>query len=106
SAAVMDLSGATEKSGVDFQMRPVAVTHIHGTIVAGSADWRGRNALRVNFAPADASSPRSIASIGEVNAREGTFDITQVFPGSYRLTVFSPNFPAREPQVEATDSVA
>jgi hypothetical protein len=42
SAEIVDLSPSAEKSGVDFQMRPVAVTHIRGTIAAGSADWHGR----------------------------------------------------------------
>ena len=95
SAQILELAAGAEKSGVDFQMRPVAVTQIHGTFAPGSADWRGRNDLRVQLAPLDPQGPRSFAfSGGQINPKDGSFEIRQVFPGSYRLIAFSPDFSA------------
>jgi uncharacterized protein (DUF2141 family) len=104
SAEVMDLSGGTEKPGVDFQMRPVPVTHIHGAIVAGSADWRGRNDLRVQLMPSNPGSPGAMLMNGgaQVNAKDGTFDLPEVFPGSYQLAVSSQDF-SRGPQADISD---
>jgi Carboxypeptidase regulatory-like domain len=94
SAEVMEIAAGAEKSGVDFQMRPVPVTHIHGAIVAGSADWRGRNDLHVQLMPSNPGSPGAMLMKGgaQVNAKDGTFDLPEVFPGSYQLTVFSQDF--------------
>ena len=96
SAEIMELSPGAEKSGVDFQMRPVPVTHIHGTLTGGSADWRGRNDLRIQLVPLDPHSPRSFGSGtgGQVDPKDGSFDLQRVFPGSYLLAVFSQDFSA------------
>jgi carboxypeptidase family protein len=91
SAQIVELTPGAERSGIDFQMRPVPVTHIHGTLTAASADWHGRNDLVAQLLPLD---PRtSIASIsnGRVNPLNGSFEIRQIFPGPYRLIVFSRN---------------
>jgi hypothetical protein len=94
SAQVVELAAGTEKSGVDFQMRPVAVTQIHGTFAAGGADWRttGGN-LNVQLVPVDTNNSDRIAFRGRAQVNEdGTFDIQQVFPGSYYVVASTPRF--------------
>jgi hypothetical protein len=105
SAETIELSAGAEKSGVDFQMRPVAVTHLHGTLVAGSADWRGRNDLRIQLVPIDNGAPRIFGFAGgQINLKDGSFELRQVFPGSYRLMVFSQEFSAN-PLADASNRV-
>lgn len=92
SAQVVELAAGAEKSGVDFQMHPVAVTHVHGTFAAGGADWRpfGGN-LNVQFVPVESSSSGIIALGGRAKVNDdGTFDIQEVLPGSYYLVASSP----------------
>jgi hypothetical protein len=104
SAQVVTLSAGAEKSGVDFQMRPVPVTHIHGKLVGG--DWRGRNDLRVELVPVDRSDPGWLGFPGgQVDPKDGTFELSSVFPGSYRLLAYSQDFAARGPQAGASDRV-
>jgi hypothetical protein len=106
SAEVVDLSPGAEKSGVDFQMRPVAVTHIRGILTAGTADWRGRTDLQVQLIPLDPHSPLAFAlSSGQIDPKDGSFELHRVFPGSYRLIAFSQNFSARGPQPDAGSRV-
>lgn len=97
SAQIVELLPGTEKSGIDFQIRPVPVTHIHGTLLAGSADWRGREDLQIQLAPLDPRGSRSFAFSGgaRIDPKDGTFEFRQVFPGSYRLVVFSQDFSPR-----------
>lgn len=92
SAQVVELAAGTEKSGIDFQMHPVAITTIHGTFAAGGADWRpfGGN-LNVQLVPVDQNNSRMIALGGRAQVNDnGTFDIHEVFPGSYYLVASSP----------------
>jgi hypothetical protein len=106
SAEVVDLSPGAEKSGVDFQMRPVAVTHIRGTLAAGTADWRGRTDLQVQLVPFDPYSPLAFGSgSGQINPKDGSFELHRVFPGSYRLIAFSQNFSARGSQPDVSNRV-
>jgi hypothetical protein len=106
SAEIVDLAPGAEKSGVDFQMEPVPVTHIHGTLVAGSADWHGRNDLRVELVPLDPHGRRGFGYAGgEINPKDGTFEIRGVFPGSYRLVAFSRNFSAQGPQSDLSNRI-
>ena len=91
SAEILELLPGEEKSGVDFRMRPVPVTHIHGRLAPGSADWRGRNDLQVQLIPLDPQMPGGFP-IAQIDANNGTFEIRQVFPGSYHLIVFSQTF--------------
>jgi protocatechuate 3,4-dioxygenase beta subunit len=92
SAEVIELTPGAEKSGVDFQMRPAHVTHIH-VVLAGGADWRGRNDLRWQLAPVDQSATIVFGGWRPINASTGEFEIPQVFPGSYHLMVTS-NLPS------------
>jgi hypothetical protein len=97
SAQAVELMPGAEKSGVDFQLRPVPVTQIHGKLVEGSGDWHGRTDLQVQLMPllgfqAEAAvmpGPLGFPN-GQLNQKEGTFEFPRVFPGSYRLAVFSP----------------
>jgi hypothetical protein len=91
SAQILELWPGEEKSGVDFRMRPVPVTHIHGRLAPGSADWRGRNDLQVQLIPLDQQMPGGFP-IGHIDPNNGTFEIRQVFPGSYHLIAFSQTF--------------
>jgi hypothetical protein len=105
SAQVVELLPGAEKSGIDFQMRPIAVTHIHGALVAGSADWRGRDDLRVQLMALDRHGVRNgNGSGGQIN-KDGSFDLREVFPGSYRLAVFSQNLSGRGFQPDGGDGV-
>jgi protocatechuate 3,4-dioxygenase beta subunit len=89
SAEVIELAPGAEKSGVDFQMRPAHVTHIH-VVLAGGADWRGRNDLASRLVPTDQSSPPNMLSgWRQINTTNGEFEIPRVFPGSYLLLVTS-----------------
>lgn len=92
SAQVIDVAAGAEKSGVDFQMHPAPVTHIHGTFAGGSADGRRRGDLHVELVPVDAKNPSVFGGGAEVND-DGTFDIHQVFPGSYYLVASTPQNP-------------
>ncbi|HTW65773.1 MAG TPA: carboxypeptidase-like regulatory domain-containing protein [Bryobacteraceae bacterium] len=107
TAQVIDLAPGSEKSGIDFQMQPVSVTRIHGTMVTGSADWRGRNDLRVELLPLVRRGPGPLMFSGgeQINPKDGSFDIRRVFPGSYQLVVFSQDFGVRGPQSDAPNQV-
>jgi hypothetical protein len=90
SAQTVEVGPGEEKSGIDFQMRPVSVTQIHGTIAPGGADWHGRNDLQVQLLPLGSGG---FAGAAQINPEDGSFNIRQVFPGSYHLIVFTQNFP-------------
>ncbi len=107
SAEIVELLPGAEKSGVDFQMRPVPVTHIHGTLTAGSGDWHGRNDLRIQLLPLDPRGPRSfgLGTGGQVDPKDGSFEFRRVFPGSYRLAVFSQDFSSGGFQTDTNNRV-
>lgn len=106
SAQVVELSPGAEKSGVDFQMRPVSVTYIRGRLTAGSADWRGRSDLQIQLqALGPQGADRYIGRGTQINAKDGSFEIDQVFPGSYRIVAFTQNFLARAGQPQADDRI-
>jgi len=106
SAEIVELSAGAEKSGVDFQIRPVPVTHIHGKFTAGSADWRGHGDLQIQLVPVDQNGQRSFVFAGggaEING-DGSFDIREVFPVSYQIVASSQDLSAG-PQSEAVRAV-
>ena len=107
SAQIVELLPGTEKSGVDFQMRPVPVTSIHGTLATGSAEWRGRNDLQVQLVPLGrrASGSFGLDAGAQINAKDGSFELRQVFPGSYRLVAFSQDFSARTGPTDASNRI-
>jgi hypothetical protein len=85
SAEVVQLTAGTEKSGIDFVMRPAAVTQVRGAFTATGADWRGSQ-LNLQLAPSEGNGTMMSASIDRA---KGTFLIRPVFPGSYLLAAFS-----------------
>ena len=105
-AQVVELSPGAEKSGIDFQMRPVSVTYIRGRLTAGSADWRGRNDLQIRLVPLGPQGAGRFTGRGtQINPKDGSFEIDQVFPGSYRVVAFTQNFLAGAGQPEADDRI-
>jgi len=87
-AQVVELTGGAEKSGIDFQMSPTAVTQIHGVFSPGGAQWHGSNQLMMQLiSPGERSMNR--VSAASYDLAKGTFEFRQVFPGSYILAVFS-----------------
>jgi uncharacterized protein (DUF2141 family) len=91
SAQAIELFPGAEKS-VDFQFRPTAVTRIHGTLAAGSADWHGVNDLQIQLTPLDGAA-FGFGSGARVNLQDGTFELGRIFPGSYKLTAFTQGVP-------------
>ena len=87
SAQPVELVAGTEKSRVDFRMKPAAITQIRGSFSATGADWHGVNNLQVQLINLDAAIPRQEG--GSVDLKKGTFEFNRVFPGSYLLFVFS-----------------
>lgn len=86
SAQVIELTAGTDKSGVDFQMNPTAVTQVRGAFSPAGADWHGKN---VNV---QLTSPQRSFQGGQgarLDQEKGTFDFRQVFPGSYILVAFT-----------------
>jgi hypothetical protein len=91
SAEIVELAPGVEKSGVNFQMKPVPVTHIKDALASEGADWRDHNDLRVQLLPINPRDPltNGFGTGGRINPKDGTFELPKVFPGSYRLIVFS-----------------
>lgn len=92
SAEVVDLAPGSEKAGIEFRMRPAAVTQIHGTLAAG-ADGRDRSNLMVQMVSIDDKMPRGPNPNSVIDREKGTFEFRQVFPGSYMLIAFNNGSP-------------
>ncbi|MBV8906467.1 MAG: carboxypeptidase regulatory-like domain-containing protein [Acidobacteriia bacterium] len=105
SAEVIELAPGEEKQGIDFHMRPAPVTQIHGIFAPGGADWRGHNDLQIQLVPVDGRDGAMpvFFSGAQIDRIKGTFEIRQVFPGSYRLIAFSQDFRSRGSQADAAD---
>lgn len=87
SAQAVELAAGAEKSDVDFQMRPAPVTQVRGSFSPSGADWHSAPNIAVGLIPV--GSPNQ-GYVGRQNfdREKGTFEFSQVFPGSYYLTVF------------------
>ncbi len=88
AAQLVELVPGSEKAGVDFRMRPTAVTQVRGTLSPTGADWHGVNNLNFQLLPVDQTSPRFFTG-APFDQSKGTFEFRQVFPGSYNLIAFS-----------------
>ena len=86
SAQAVELTPANDKSGVDFQMAPTAVTQIRGTCSPG---WNGVPLiLQMNpFTEHGMSGGMNMGA--QVNPDKGTFEFRQVFAGSYLLVAYT-----------------
>jgi hypothetical protein len=91
SADVVTLLPGEHKTGVDIRMRPVFLTSIRGRIAPGSADWRGRHDLHLALIPLDPSAPVPTGYEQRLDVDNGSFELRQVPPGSYRVLMFSQN---------------
>jgi hypothetical protein len=89
SAQAIELTPGSEKSGINFRMRPSAVTQIHGKLSPSGADWRGRSDLALQLLSLDQSGANRFRLSSRIDPAKGTFDFEQVFPGSYMLMAFS-----------------
>ena len=87
SAQAVTIAAGAEKSGIDFRMRPAAVTQIHGSLSPAGADWHGEPNLVLQLFPASPSGPQTGPQV--FDREKGTFEFRQVFPGSYYLTAFT-----------------
>jgi hypothetical protein len=83
---VVELTAGSEKSGIDFQMRPTGVTQVRGAFLPGGADWHGSNPLILQLISLE---QRGMNMGAALNQEKGTFEFRQVFPGSYMLVAFS-----------------
>jgi len=88
SAQVVDLAAGSERTGIDFKMKPTAVTEVRGNFSPAGADWHGRN-MNLQLLPADPSIQRGFGGRENVDSEKGTFDLQMVFPGSYVLAASS-----------------
>jgi hypothetical protein len=88
AAQMVELAGGTEKTGVDFQMSPAAVTQIRGAFSPAGADSR-KYPVAMQLVPLDDRGRNRGVMNPNVDQAKGTFELPQVFPGSYILTFFS-----------------
>jgi hypothetical protein len=90
-AQAVELTAGNEKSGIDFQMTPAAVTQVRGVFSPGGADWHGANLnMQLISLAEQGMNGFGMNNLGAMpNLEKGTFDFRQVFPGSYMLIAFS-----------------
>jgi hypothetical protein len=82
------LTAGNEKSGIDFQLSPTAVTQVRGAFSPGGPDLH--NGLNLQLTPFDEHGMNPGMNQGAtLNLQKGTFEFRQVFPGSYLLMAFS-----------------
>jgi hypothetical protein len=89
SADVIELIAGNEKSGIDFQMKPAAVTQVRGAFLPTGADWHGNNIQLILTSP-DRRGINAVQNLfASMDQTKGTFEFNQVFPGSYELLAFT-----------------
>ena len=90
SAQVIEVSAGSDKSGVDFQMRPAPATVVRVTLSPSGAGPHGRNDLNVQLIASRFSAPGSgFWPRQQRGPAEDTITFEQVFPGSYVVLAFS-----------------
>ncbi len=87
SAQVVTLTPAMEKSGIDFQMRPAAVTQVRVVLSIGGAPVSDSSNLNVQLVSVEQGDQFMNGPIRNMQA--GVYEFRQVFPGSYFLTAFA-----------------
>lgn len=102
SAEVIELTPGVERSGVDFRMKPVAVTSVR-VMLAG--EGRDRKDLGWRLSPPDPANYSTLSNWHSFNTGTGTLDIRQVYPGSYMLLVTTGIFGPRRPGDQAAGGV-
>ena len=86
SADIVELTAGTEKSGIDFQLRPMAVTQVHGTFSATGIEWNRGEGLQILLT---STGQRRLTDAPSIDMAKGTFEFREVFPGSYTLVAFT-----------------
>jgi protocatechuate 3,4-dioxygenase beta subunit len=85
AAQAVELTAGIEKSGIDFQMTPTAVSRIHGALSWQGADWHGRS-VNLQLSSLETHRPAGAARLDE---EKGTFEFQRIFPGSYAIVAFA-----------------
>jgi hypothetical protein len=88
SAQPVEIFPGSEKTGIEFRMRPAPVTQINGVFTSG-IDSAIRPLLNVHMIPFEDHSPWSGATNAVLDRERPTFQFPQVFPGSYALAAFA-----------------
>ena len=86
SAQVIELTPGSERSGVDFRMKPSPVTFVRVALSPAGSDARN---LMAQLIPAETPRIFGIGSGARPNATDNTLVFQQVFPGSYFLAAVS-----------------
>lgn len=87
SAATLDVAAGRDMPGMDIRLKKAVVFRIKGK-VSGAIPGENSQRLRVNLMPREPSMMFSFDRSGSI-AKDGTFEIDGVQPGSYNLTVMS-----------------
>lgn len=87
---VLVLAPGSEKSGVDFRMKPERVFEVSGNIRLAGAEWHGPSGLVLRLIPKSSTlmNPFNNNPV-QVDSAKGTYRIMNVFPGSYTISGFS-----------------
>ncbi|HLH39193.1 MAG TPA: carboxypeptidase-like regulatory domain-containing protein [Bryobacteraceae bacterium] len=88
TAETIEVAAGSEKPGIDFRMRPAAVTQIYGAFSPSGADWHGAGTI-VQLYPADSVLPGPAVGGAPIDQQKGTFTLQRVFPGSYIIVAIS-----------------
>ena len=88
-ATALDASSGQDTSDITIQLQRAATYHIRGKIeglAPSVASARSKAAPSILFAPRGSISPEGLGTVVHPEA-DGTFDIPNVLPGSYTLTL-------------------
>jgi len=91
SAQQVELAPGAEKSGVDFRLKALPVTQVHGSFSPSGVDWHGLP-IAVQLVPADSTVRQQMGARMD-NSGKRTFEFRQVFPGSYYVAAFTSGDP-------------
>jgi len=88
-ASAIEVKAGQELSGMDIRMRTSPTYHVRGKI-SGSLPDTGRDLTRLNLAPEDDSDIFSFGPVSNI-AKDNSFNLPGIAPGSYVLSVVSLN---------------
>lgn len=88
SATPIDVVAGQTAAGIDVRLRKSAVVNIKGTVSFAASD-AGSQRLRVQLVPKDSFSFGMSGRSSSAIAKDGSFAINRVAPGSYTLNVTS-----------------
>ncbi len=91
SAQPVEVAAGAEKAGVDFRMRPMAITQVRGSVSSSTGDLPSDGGLQIQLVPAE----RPEETMGTGLSRPGAFEFATVFPGSYYLVAMNNGDPTK-----------